>query len=193
MLLLVLIICSLHDCESLREVYFCRKIIYCWQKDEGIATHSSTLPWKIPWMEKLGGLHSMGSLRVGHDWATSLSLFTFMHGEGNGNPLQCSAWWAAVYGVTQSRTWLRWLGNRWFIFKRFQSLLINSLYYETYKINNSISLPNILIYRYGYVLHTLAWEFSRIIRTLIFIQSKASEQHVALVIQWSITKISADW
>ena len=106
MLLLVLIICSLHDSESLREVYFCHKIIYCWQKDEGIATHSSTLPWKIPWMEKLGGLHSMRSLRVGHDWATSLSLFTFMHGEGNGNPLQCSAWWAAVYGVTQSRTWL---------------------------------------------------------------------------------------
>lgn len=79
------------------------------------------------------------------------------------------------------------------LFKRFQSLLINSLYYETYKINNSISLPNILINDYGCVLHTLAWEFSCIIRTLIFIQSKASEQHVALVIQWSVTKISADW
>ena len=33
----------------------------------------------MPWMEKSGGLQSMGSLRVGHDWATSLSLFTFMH------------------------------------------------------------------------------------------------------------------
>lgn len=42
------------------------------------------------------------------------------------------------------------------LFKRFQSLLINSLYYETYKINNSISLPNILINNYGCVLHTLA-------------------------------------
>ena len=41
--------------------------------------HSSTLAWKIPWMEKSGGLQSMGSLGVGHDWATSLSLFTFMH------------------------------------------------------------------------------------------------------------------
>ena len=41
--------------------------------------HSSTLAWKIPWMEEPGGLQSMGSLRVGHDWETSLSLFTFMH------------------------------------------------------------------------------------------------------------------
>jgi len=40
---------------------------------------SSTLAWKIPWMEEPGRLQSMGSLRVGHDWATSLSLFTFMH------------------------------------------------------------------------------------------------------------------
>ena len=35
--------------------------------------------WKIPWMEELGRLWSMGSLRVGHDWTTSLSLFTFTH------------------------------------------------------------------------------------------------------------------
>ena len=44
-----------------------------------MATHSSTLAWKIPWAEKPGRLQSMGSLRVGHDWVTSLSLFTFMH------------------------------------------------------------------------------------------------------------------
>ena len=128
---------------------------------KAMAPHSSTLAWKIPWTEEPGRLQSMGSLRVWHDWATSLSLFTFMHwrrkwqptpvflpgesqgwgslegcspwgrwgsdmterlhfhfslsciGEGNGNPLQCSclenprdggAWWAAVYGVAQSRT-----------------------------------------------------------------------------------------
>ena len=41
--------------------------------------NSSTLGWKIPWMEEPGRLQSMGSLRVGHDWATSLSRFTFMH------------------------------------------------------------------------------------------------------------------
>ena len=47
--------------------------------EEVMALHSSTLAWKIPWMEKPGRLQSMGWLRVGHDWATSLSLFTFVH------------------------------------------------------------------------------------------------------------------
>ena len=42
-----------------------------------LATHSSTLAWKIPWTEKPGKLQPMGSLRAGHDWATSLSIFTF--------------------------------------------------------------------------------------------------------------------
>ena len=79
-----------------------------------MAPHSSTLAWKIPWMEEPGRLQSMGLLRVGHDRATSLSLLCI--GEGNVNPLQCSclenpgdggAWWAAVYGVSQSRTRLK--------------------------------------------------------------------------------------
>ena len=42
-------------------------------------THSSTLAWKIPWVEEPGRPQSMGLRRVGHDWATSLSLFTLMH------------------------------------------------------------------------------------------------------------------
>ena len=41
--------------------------------------HSSTLAWKIPWTGEPGRLQSMGSIRVGHNRATSLSLFTFMH------------------------------------------------------------------------------------------------------------------
>ena len=44
-----------------------------------MAPYSSTPAWKIPWMEEPGRLQSMGSLRVRHDWATSLSLFIFMH------------------------------------------------------------------------------------------------------------------
>ena len=47
--------------------------------EKAMAPHSSTLAWKIPWTEEPGRLQSMGSLRVGHDWATSFSLFTFMH------------------------------------------------------------------------------------------------------------------
>ena len=53
-------------------------VIYI-QKEKVMAPHSSTLAWKILWMEEPGRLQSMGSLRVGYDWATSLSLFTFMH------------------------------------------------------------------------------------------------------------------
>ena len=45
--------------------------------EKAMAPHSSTLAWKIPWMEEPGGLPSMGSRRVWHDWVTSLSLFTF--------------------------------------------------------------------------------------------------------------------
>ena len=44
-----------------------------------MAPHSSTPAWKIPWMGEPGRLQSMESLRVGHNWATSLSLLTFVH------------------------------------------------------------------------------------------------------------------
>ena len=88
--------------------------------EKAMATHSSTLAWKIPWTEGPGRLQSMGSLRVRHDWATSLSLFTFMHwrrkwqptpvflpGESQGR----RAWWAAVYGVAKSRIRLKRLSS----------------------------------------------------------------------------------
>ena len=87
-----------------------------WLPPEAMATHSSTLAWKIPWTEEPGGLKSMAALGVRHDWVTSLS----RTGEGNGNPLQCSclenprdggAWWAPVYGVAQSRAQLKWLSS----------------------------------------------------------------------------------
>ena len=47
------------------------------QAEKAMAPHSSTLAWKIPWMEEPGRLQSMGSLRVGHDRATAILLFTF--------------------------------------------------------------------------------------------------------------------
>ena len=81
-----------------------------------MVTHSSTLAWKIPWMEEPGRLQSMGSLRVRHDWVTSLSLFLFHALEKElathsssclENPRGRRAWWADVYGVTQSRTQLK--------------------------------------------------------------------------------------
>ena len=136
--------------------------------EKALAPHSSTLAWRISWTEEPGGLKSTESQRVGHNWVTSLLLFTFMHwrrkwqptpvflpgesqgqrslvgcclwghtesdtteglhfhfslsciGERNDNPLQCSclenprdrgAWWAAIYGVVPSQTWLKWLSS----------------------------------------------------------------------------------
>ena len=76
--------------------------------------------WKIPWMEEPGRLQSMGSLRVRHDWATSLSLFTFMHWRRRWQPTSVflpaesqgqGSVVAAVYGVAQSRTQLKWLSS----------------------------------------------------------------------------------
>ena len=68
-------------------------------------------------IEKPGGLQSLGLQRVRHDWAPSLSLFTFMHWRRKWQPTpvflpgECQGRWAAVYGVTQSRTWLKWLSS----------------------------------------------------------------------------------
>ena len=79
--------------------YYTRKL------EKALAPHSSTLSWKIQWTEETGRLQSM--LRVGHDWATSLSLFTFMHwrmkwqptpvflpgeSQGRGNLVGCRLW-----------------------------------------------------------------------------------------------------
>ena len=102
-----------------------------------MAIHSGTLAWKIPRMEEPGGPQSMRSLRVRHDWATSLSLLCI--GEGNGNPLQCSclesprdggAWWAAVYGVTQSQTRLKRLSSS-SIYKSASMGIVGSIYQRT--------------------------------------------------------------
>ena len=91
-----------------------------------MAPHSSTLAWKIPWKGEPGRLQSMGLLRVGHDWATSLWLFTFMHWRRKwqltpvflpGESQERGAWWAAVYGVTQSRTRLKRLSSSRSVFE----------------------------------------------------------------------------
>ena len=88
---------------------------------EAVAPHSSTLAWKIPWTEEPGRLQSMGSRRVGHDWVTSLSLFTFMLWRRKWQPTPVflpgesrdgGASWAAVYEVSQSQTGLKRLSRR---------------------------------------------------------------------------------
>ena len=82
--------------------------------EKAMAPYSSTLAWKIPWVEEPGRLQIMGLRRVGHDWATSLSLFTFLHwrrkwqptpvflpgeSQGQGSLVGCFLW-----GRTESDT-----------------------------------------------------------------------------------------
>ena len=63
--------------QSSKETKNWNTIVYI--REKAMAPHSSTLAWKIPWTEEPGRLQSIGSIRVGYDWATSLSPFTFMH------------------------------------------------------------------------------------------------------------------
>ena len=86
----------------------------CTFMEKAMATHSSTLAWKIPRVEEPGRLQSLGSLGVGHNWATSLSLFPFVHwrrkwqptpvflpgeSQGRGSLVGCRLW-----GRTESDT-----------------------------------------------------------------------------------------
>ena len=91
---------------------------YVSNSEKALSTHSSTLAWRIPWPEEPGRLQSMGLLKVGHHWATSLSLFTFMYwrrkwrptpvflpGEFQGQGNLVAAW------VAQSWIWLKRLSS----------------------------------------------------------------------------------
>ena len=104
-------------------------------QEKAMVTHSSTLAWRIPWMEEPGRLWSMGSQWIGHNWTTSLSLFTFMHwrrkwqptpvflpgeSQGQGSLAGCRLWgrtrvrhdWidlAAAAGLSHSPLWTQYL------------------------------------------------------------------------------------
>ena len=93
---------------------------YTCHTEKAMATQSSTLAWKIPWMEESGRLQTMGSRRVDTTERLHFHFSLPCIGEGNGNPLQCSclenprdggAWGAAVYGVAQRWTRLKWLSS----------------------------------------------------------------------------------
>ena len=85
-------------------------------QEKAMAPHSSPLAWKIPWMEEPGRLQSMGSPRVGHDQATSLSLFTFIYwrrkwqptpvfslgeSQGQGSLVGCRLWGCTELDTTE--------------------------------------------------------------------------------------------
>ena len=73
--LVTLVVCVLQEVNPLYPSYW----IYWHSRRRQWHPTPVLLAWKVPWMEEPGRLQSMGSLRVGHDWATSLWLFNFMH------------------------------------------------------------------------------------------------------------------
>ena len=108
------IILSTRSAESNFVHFKLLEVVNLHSLEKAMAPHSSTLAWQIPWAEEPGRLQSMGSLRVGHNWATSLSLFTFMHwrrkwqpipvflpgeSQGRGSLVGCCLW-----GHTESDT-----------------------------------------------------------------------------------------
>ena len=111
--------------------------------EKAMATHSSTLAWKIPWTEELGRLQSMGSLESDMTERLHFHFSLSLIGEGNGNPLQYSclenprdrgAWWAAVYELAQSWTWLKRISSssshyclNFFLFSLFSPMEIQKL------------------------------------------------------------------
>ena len=110
----VYLVCDIEIIQYLLDLY-----TYLYIPEKAMATHSSTLAWEIPWTEEPGGLHSMGSRRVEHNWMTSLSLFTFMHWRRKWQPtpvfLPGESQGPEPGGLpsmgSQSRTQLMWLSS----------------------------------------------------------------------------------
>ena len=84
---------SLHADSPLSPCIVLSTTICCYRpgpvldSEKAMAPHSSTLAWKIPWTEEPGGLQSLGTQKVRHNWVNSLSLFPFMHWRRKWQPI----------------------------------------------------------------------------------------------------------
>ena len=119
-----------------------------------MAPHSSTLAWKISWTEEPGRLQSMRSLRVGYDWAASLSLFTFLHWRRKWQPTpvflpgESQGRWSLV----GCRLWGRTVGHDWSNLAAAATTLISNLSlisitcYFQYKWNNYLNFCELLFF-----------------------------------------------
>ena len=102
-----------------------------------MAPHFSTLVWKIPWMEELGGLQSMGLLKIRHEWATSFSLFTFMHWRRKWQP-------SPVFLPLESQGWGSLVGcHLWAANSQGTSLVAQIVKASAYNLGDLGSIPGL--------------------------------------------------
>ena len=120
-----------------------------------MAPHSSTLAWKIPWVEEPGGLQSVGSLRVRHDLETSLSLFTFLHwrrkwqptpvflpgeSQGGGSLVDCRLWGRTESDTTEATQQQQ--QQHLFYFSRHQKMLNYIVVHIPFPCHNAPTVDN---------------------------------------------------
>ena len=120
-----------------------------------MAPHSSTLAWKIPWMEEPGRLQSMGSLRVGHDWATLLSFFTFMHWRRTWQPTP-----VFLPGESWERGCCLWVAQNQIRLKRRSSS--SSIQFSQYHLLKVCSFPMVLALLLKNQLTRCAWVYLKV-------------------------------
>ena len=147
--------------------------------EKEMATHSSTLAWNIPWMEGLVGYSPRSCEESDTTEQLHFHFSLSRTGEGNGNPLQCcclenprdgGAWWAAVYGVTQSQTRLKRLSSSSSSSRKVRYFLVRCAQY----INNL----------YQYVKGKIRWDYF-----LNLLRSKSLELNcMSFSSPWNICK-----
>ena len=159
--------------------------------EKEMATHSSILAWRIPWTEEPGGLQSMGSQRVGHDWATSLSTLTFLQvkkgtvieqyatvcGAGTWNP-GLSASWICVLSTTLPllHMTLAWLASTLAIYSPevTDELLLTN-------VGSTFQYPSWPLFSM-----TLCYSVAKSTQLFVTLWTAACQASLSFIISWSV-------
>ena len=159
--------------------------------EKEIATHSSTLAWKIPWMEEPRRLQSMGLQRVGHDRETSLSLSQWCGAPFNMLAILINLLWRNVYSIVFYILKIRWLCCCW---------SVTSLYILDINPLSGTWLADIFPHFLGLLFTLLIWyplihklkrSSSSLSRSLSTLKDYSGEGF-PLVVQWLRTHCNAE-
>ena len=145
-----------------------------------MAAHSSTLAWKIPWTEEPRRLQSMGSLRVGHACATSLSLFTFLHQRRKWQP-------TPVFLPGESQGWGSLVGCRLQGRTESDMTAVTQQQQQHTHLGCSHSTPRNVCKKWKHIfidLYTFFWHSSPFRAVFIHISPKLETTHMSTKGEW---------